>query len=442
VLFYSSAIGTTWYFAHIIAVGCLFLSLGCTLIADEDATYPVPLGDVRGIVHAGIPGRWMTVGLMLLAGIFVEVFVWLAGSNAHPVAIALVGVAIGLVAGLLAVAVSGRWRVLGLAGAVLALVVIVPGIVLLAALAPAAAIVVDLVLIVAVVLGGALKVAGNARVSAFADAFGRLAHDPEALQVAAGLLFGLAVMARLTIVFGFPFLMLVGGGGTWTRRTLLAGVGAAIPLTALLVVTYATTGQLFNTAYDYQYQVEVFTYGPVLNYNPAYAISDLRYVPQNLMIMLFQGPEVAPGYVGIFGPGSGPDWGTTACAAANASRGLFDVSCPLAMPNATGMSLLFTSPAYLFGTLALWPLGRLRIDRATVGATIAVLAIALVDLMHFSQGWVQFGYRFSNDFMPFAAILVVLGVSRFGRLWPFVVLVVLSIAVNFWGTIWGVILGW
>ena len=58
--------------------------------------------------------------------------------------------------------------------------------------------------------------------------------------------------------------------------------------------------------------------------------------------------------------------------------------------------------------------------------------------MHFSQGWVQFGYRFSNDFAPFALVLVALGASRLGRLWPFVVLVVASIVVNFWGTMWGV----
>ena len=36
------------------------------------------------------------------------------------------------------------------------------------------------------------------------------------------------------------------------------------------------------------------------------------------------------------------------------------------------------------------------------------IAIAVVNLMHFSQGWVQFGYRFSNDFAPFAVILVAL----------------------------------
>ncbi len=78
----------------------------------------------------------------------------------------------------------------------------------------------------------------------------------------------------------------------------------------------------------------------------------------------------------------------------------------------------------------------------TVGATIAVVAIAIVNLMHFSQGWVQFGYRFSNDFVPFALILVALGASRLGRLWPLVLLVAVSIVVNFWGTTWGAILGW
>ena len=46
------------------------------------------------------------------------------------------------------------------------------------------------------------------------------------------------------------------------------------------------------------------------------------------------------------------------------------------------------------------------------GAALAVLCIALADLMHFSQGWVQFGYRFSNDFAPFAVILVTLGIVR------------------------------
>ena len=62
---------------------------------------------------------------------------------------------------------------------------------------------------------------------------------------------------------------------------------------------------------------------------------------------------------------------------------------------------------------------------------------------HFSQGWVQFGYRFSNDFVPFALILVALGASRLGRWWPLLgALVAVSIAVNLWGVAWGQMLGW
>ena len=46
---------------------------------------------------------------------------------------------------------------------------------------------------------------------------------------------------------------------------------------------------------------------------------------------------------------------------------------------------------------------------------LAVVLVALLNLMHFSQGWVQFGYRFSNDFVPFALILVALGFERVAR---------------------------
>ena len=46
------------------------------------------------------------------------------------------------------------------------------------------------------------------------------------------------------------------------------------------------------------------------------------------------------------------------------------------------------------------------------GSVLAVGFIAFVNLMHFSQGWVQFGYRFSNDAAPFALVLVALGFER------------------------------
>ena len=64
--------------------------------------------------------------------------------------------------------------------------------------------------------------------------------------------------------------------------------------------------------------------------------------------------------------------------------------------------------------------------------------------MHFSQGWVQFGYRFSNDFVVFALPLVAVGhePARRASGWLGVGLVAASVAINLWGVIWGKILGW
>ena len=97
--------------------------------------------------------------------------------------------------------------------------------------------------------------------------------------------------------------------------------------------------------------------------------------------------------------------------------------------------------------------------------------VGLVNLLHFSQGWVQFGYRFSLDFAPWALLLVAIGLERIatrtgrprrgdardehagnavaaGRIGAWAVvgvalaLVAVSVFVNFWGVVWGDVLGW
>ncbi len=103
------------------------------------------------------------------------------------------------------------------------------------------------------------------------------------------------------------------------------------------------------------------------------------------------------------------------------------------------MSILLTSPAYLLGLAALFR----RRSRLVAGAILAVAAIAFVNLLHFSQGWVNFGYRFSNDFVVFALPLVALGMAGAGAsAGSGVGLIGLSVAINLWGVIWGNVLGW
>jgi hypothetical protein len=254
-------------------------------------------------------------------------------------------------------------------------------------------------------------------------------------QLLIGLLFGLACTARLPVAFGAPFFVLVGSGGTWLRRAVSAGLGAAIPVGLLLVYNVATTGHLFHPGYEYQYQLEANGY-PGLHYNPEWSIEDPRYLPQNIGIAFFSLPVFLPDAVP-----SSVSVGRQLCLDPGAARGLFDPDCPLLLPNDVGMSLFLTSPAFLFAIPALRAYAR---SRLVTGAALSILLIGLLNLMHFSQGWVQFGYRFSNDFVAFALPLVAIGMAGVSARWQGIaaVLVALSVAINFWGTWWGMKLGW
>ena len=265
---------------------------------------------------------------------------------------------------------------------------------------------------------------------------------PDPRQFLAGVLFGLACTSRLTIVFAAPFFVLFGSGGSWQRRGLSAALGAGIPIAALVVYNVVTTGHVIHPGYEYLYRLEAGFYLP-LHYNLEWGIEDPRYLPQNFAIMflntpVFQ-PTVVPSALGTGGPlCSGPD----------VIRGLFIRDCPWLLPKDTGMSVLLTSPAYLLVLPALrWGYGH---SRLVTGAALAVVIVAFVNLMHFSQGWVQFGYRFSNDFVPWALLLVAIGLERIarrGRAWLSVttlavVLVAASVAINLWGVVWADALGW
>lgn len=265
-----------------------------------------------------------------------------------------------------------------------------------------------------------------------------LAVDPR--QFGVGVLFGLACTSRLPIVVGAPFFMLVGSGGTWWRRSWSAGLGAVIPVGALVVYNLVSTGHVLHPAYEYLYQLEANGYR-ALGYRPEWAVEDPRYIPQNLAIMFGAMPDLLPTTL----PDSLAIQPTPVCTDPGAVRGLFDVSCPLAVPRDIGMSVLLTTPALLLIAPALRRYGR---SRLVTGAAVAVVAISIVDLMHFSQGWVQFGYRFSNDTVPFALVLVALGFARLASSgWRPAMpvgmgLIVLSVVINAWGVIWGSLLGW
>ena len=239
----------------------------------------------------------------------------------------------------------------------------------------------------------------------------------EPVQFMAGLVFGVAALARLTVIFAAPFFLFVGPGGSIFKRGASAALGAVIPVALLLVYNVLSSGHLFNPVYDFLYHSEYLGYMPPdMQINTSYGIEDVRHIPLNLVIMLAW-PPVIP-----------PDCGLSSI-----------LSCAGTKPDQIGMSVLLTSPAYLLAVPLVISHWR---ERIVMGSALAVVAIAFVNLMHFSQGWVQFGYRFGNDFAPFALVLVTLAIARYGVRLLTVGLVALSVLINAWGVYWGVTLGW
>ncbi|MCJ7710268.1 MAG: hypothetical protein MUQ32_05495, partial [Chloroflexi bacterium] len=256
-------------------------------------------------------------------------------------------------------------------------------------------------------------------------------------QVLAGFALGLAVTARLPLIFAAPFFVFTGGGGSRLRRTVSAAVGGFPPVAALLLFTFLTTGSPMHPGYDYQYQLEANGY-TTFGYHPEWSVEDTRYIPQNIGIMFGSLPAVAPG---IKPDTLGYDDPVPLCTEPGAVRSLFDADCPLLIPVDIGTSILLSAPGLL---LALFAFRRHARARLSIGTALAVVLIATFNLAHFSQGWVQWGYRFSLDFVPFLLPMVALGAARDdGRLRVLAAaLIVAGAAINLWGVAWGQILGW
>src|SRR6185503_9359947 len=80
--------------------------------------------------------------------------------------------------------------------------------------------------------------------------------------------------------------------------------------------------------------------------------------------------------------------------------------------------------------LLLWPQARPPIHRAL---WITVALVAVPTFFYQNSGWVQFGYRFCLDYLPFLVLLLAVGGRRFGRVTR--ALIVAGIAINLFGAV-------
>jgi hypothetical protein len=114
-----------------------------------------------------------------------------------------------------------------------------------------------------------------------------------------------------------------------------------------------------------------------------------------------------------------------------ASTPFVGASNPPFQVSAHGLALWITSPFYAW---ALWPRTMSRAARRTfVALALTAAAVALPNLLYQNTGWIQFGYRFSNDFAVFLFAMIALGRRPLGFI--FGVLAAFACLVNVFGAV-------
>jgi hypothetical protein len=224
-----------------------------------------------------------------------------------------------------------------------------------------------------------------------------------------GAAFGFAVLSRVNVVSAVPgiALLLIDRNalrrgfrrfvdGRAFRLAFLFIVGFAAPLAIEMALNYARFGNPLETGYGLSAQA----YAP----DPTQGWYHWSYVPRHLHIAVFKGWE-------------------------------YEEAFPFLKPSPEGLSVLFTSPFLLYVFAAPWH------DRTVRFLWLATVLTAAALFPYFFQGWVQFGYRYLLDALPYLIILAALGM-RGQRLLTVILLAELSVLSNALGVYWGKRLGW
>jgi hypothetical protein len=228
-----------------------------------------------------------------------------------------------------------------------------------------------------------------------------------------GLLAGAAFLTRAPLAFAVPFYALlleprvarqaadVAGGYVaraagripWRSWAWLA-IGVLPSVAAFFLYNQVRFGTPFESGYA------LATLPPFLEQQRAKGLFSLAHVPMNLDYFLLHIPR----------PLSTP---------------------PFFQPDGLGLSVLFTSPGLLFATQADW-----RRPRSwwLLGATVAVL---VPTLLYYGGGWLQYGYRYFLDSVPFVMALCGLAAVHRGQVslgWR--VLIAFGVLVGAAGVYW------
>ena len=223
-----------------------------------------------------------------------------------------------------------------------------------------------------------------------------------------GLAVGAAALSRHPMIGAAVFFGLMWFKEKQWLKLVNFGLGLGVMLGVLGAYNFLRFGNMFEEGYvtvAEQYRQGNYPYTILLKYwpnAPRFGYMDVRNIPLHLFTALGLFPETNQGQI---------------------------------RPSPYGMSLILTSP------LLVWVWGKPRRDWRLWQASLAAIgATSIPILLHFTQGWVQFGYRFMLDFIPWVIIILALRLKKVTL--PVILLTLISVGVNWWGVEWGKKLGW
>lgn len=108
----------------------------------------------------------------------------------------------------------------------------------------------------------------------------------------------------------------------------------------------------------------------------------------------------------------------------------FMATFPFFRPDGLGMSILFTSPGLGLGFLAL------RRSSIAWGLALTALLVLIPSLLYYGGGWLQFGYRYALDSIPFVLAMCALAAARRGLGWGWRLAISFGFVVNLSSVYW------
>jgi len=246
----------------------------------------------------------------------------------------------------------------------------------------------------------------------------------------AGLALAAAFLARTPMIFGLVFWVALALANETSPRHLIGGLlRFGSPLAVATFLLLAQNVVRFGSPLDFGYlSMKISpTLAPDL---ASYGQFSVHFLSRNLAAMFLTPPTVSRNWLQWFTLGGS----VAGIVQQFVTRGVAGIPFPVQF-DPWGVGLWAVSPALIFSLRPPPPSAWLLY----AVAWLSTILIALPDLLYYNTGWVQYGDRFTLDFMPILVLLTALGLRRptrwFG--WTlFAALLVVSVASNFLGTRW------